>query len=82
MQIPAGTFHRVTGYLVADRLNAQPDLTDKIVSLRSEDLYAQDWRTLFSNAISQWQEFLEILVVREPVDERLKALAQMREGQI
>jgi len=35
-----------------------------------------DWKTLFSIAISQWQEFLEVLVGRAPEDPRLKSLIE------
>lgn len=67
-------FHRATGYIVADKLHRSPGLSDKIQALAREDMFAQDWPTLFSNAVSQWEEFLGTLAARDPQDERLKAL--------
>src|SRR2546423_11862215 len=37
-------------------------------------MFALDWNTLLSKALSGWQEFLETLVIRAPEDERLKVL--------
>ena len=67
-------FNRVTGFIIADKLEDRADLRHKIKVLEREDMYAQDWPTLFSNAVSQWQEFLHLLVARDPQDERLKVL--------
>ncbi len=69
-----GTFRRVTGYIVADQLQGKADLADRIVAMENDDMFALDWPTLFSNAISQWQDFLVILAGRDPQDERLKGL--------
>ena len=69
-----GRFNRVTGYVVADKLQRRSELLNKIKTLEREDMFAQDWPTLFANAISQWQEFLEMLVARDPQDERLQVL--------
>lgn len=69
-----GKFQKVTGYIIADRLQARAELADKVQSLANDDMFAQDWQTLFDNAIAQWQEFLEILAGRDPQDERLQAL--------
>ena len=69
-----GQFSRATGYIIADKLRSRSGLSDKIESLAAEDMFAQDWPTLFSNAVSQWKEFLEMLVARDPQDERLQVL--------
>ena len=73
-QNTGGKFSRVTGYLVADKLGGRSGLLDKIESLAREDMFAQDWPTLFSNAVSQWREFLETLAARDTQDERLQVL--------
>ena len=70
----AGRFKRVTGYIVADRLNDRADLADKVLNLAHEGMLAQDWPTLLSRAVSQWRDFLGILAAREPQDERIRAL--------
>lgn len=70
----ASKFNRVTGYIVADSLDSRSEFLGRIRALGREDMYAQDWSTLFSNAVSQWKEFLETLAARDPQDERLKAL--------
>lgn len=49
-------------------------MIDRLESMRGEQMYALDWETLFSNALAQWQEFLGILVGRNPEDVRLAAL--------
>ena len=69
-----GKLRRVTGYVIADKLHTRNDVADKIQSLARDDMFAQDWSTLFANAIAQWQDFLEILVGRDPQDERLQVL--------
>lgn len=69
-----GKLRRVTGYVIADKLHTRTDVADKIQSLARDDMFAQDWSTLFANAIAQWQDFLEILVGRDPQDERLQVL--------
>ena len=69
-----GPFNRVTGYIIADEIDEAEDLRRKIISLQREDMFAVDWNTLFSNAVAQWKEFLDILVDRAPDDPRLQAL--------
>ena len=59
-----GRFNRLTGYIVADKLHRRRGLPDKIETLARDEMFAQDWPTLFSNAVSQWQEFLETLAAR------------------
>ena len=69
-----GRLRRTSGYIVADRLQTHAELADKIVDLENGQMFALDWPTLFANAIAQWQEFLLILVGRNPDDERLQVL--------
>jgi hypothetical protein len=70
----AGWFNDVTGYIVADGLEKNTALVNKIKDLKPHRMYAMDWDTLFNNALSQWREFLDILVSRSPQDDRLKSL--------
>ena len=70
----AGRFKRVTGYLVADEIAKRQGISREIMSMSRDDMFALDWPTLLSKAISQWMEFLEILVDRNPNDERTKGL--------
>lgn len=69
-----GQFRIVTGYIVADGIEDDRVILDKIKSLKNEDMYALDWRTLLSRALAAWREFLEALASRAPLDERLRAL--------
>ena len=70
----AGRFNQVTGYIIADKLHTSTGLPERIQALVRDDMFALDWHTLLSKAEAQWQDFLEILAVRDPQDERLKAL--------
>lgn len=72
----ASGFRQLTGYIVADGLARDPVMIDKIKSMRDEKMLAMDWATLISNALEGWKEFLEALAIREPRDDRLKALLE------
>jgi hypothetical protein len=69
-----GQFRTVTGYIVADQLEDKQGIRAKIKDMERSGMYALDWNTLLSGALSSWQEFLETLVVRAPDDERLQVL--------
>lgn len=64
----------VIGYIVADELENNSAIMDRIKSMEKERMYTMDWNIFFGNALLRWQEFLETLVIRVPDDERLKAL--------
>lgn len=66
------TFHKVTGYIVADKLHTRSRLPGRLQALARDDMYALDWPTLLAEAAAQWQDFLDILAGRDPQDERLK----------
>jgi hypothetical protein len=74
--ITGGRFNHVTGYLVADELQADPTLIDKLQTLARDEMYALDWKTLLEQAAAQWRDFLDVLIERTPEDARLKALAE------
>ena len=73
-----GTFNKVTGYVVADRLSTTPGLPGRIQAIARDDMFALDWPTLLAQAAAQWQDFLDILAGRDPQDERLRALLTER----
>ena len=69
-----GNFRRVTGYIVADKLDDDSVLMGKVETLERDDMFAQDWSALFAKAVSQWSEFLAALAEQDPEDERLQIL--------
>ena len=62
--ITGASFQRITGYIVADNLNKEPEFTDKIEALGDDDMYALDWEALLDKAESGWRDFLSILAER------------------
>ena len=70
----AGSFARVTGYIVADGISRDATNTEKIQNMRHDDMWAVDWHELLRQALSGWEEFLDALVSRAPDDDRLQAL--------
>ena len=75
-----GRFASVTGYIVADRIEADAAVLSKVKSLQTERMYALDWQSLFGRALAAWEEFLTSLSHREPRDERLKVLVNFLGG--
>lgn len=72
----AGRFKSVTGYIVADGLESDSVTLDRLKTMKDDGMFALDWPTLFANAVSAWQEFLEILASRAPDDDRLRTLVE------
>ena len=72
----ASGFTYVTGHIIADSLDKEAAIIDKIESLQREDMFASDWNGLLENAKSSWKDFLKILVGRGHGDERLKTLLE------
>jgi hypothetical protein len=70
----AGRFKRVTGYIVADKIEEDPVVRNLIKSMAAEQMFAADWQGLLSEAKSSWTEYLEILVKRGKGDKRLQSL--------
>ena len=66
---------RVTGLVVADRLEKSGEVKKKIEQLMREDITAYSWPSLLKETKRRWQDFLEILVQRAPDDPRLRDLA-------
>lgn len=69
-------FMIVSGLLVADKIDKQADLLDKIQALRTEDMDATDWPGLLRRARSQWRDYFDILYQRAPDDARMRQLAE------
>jgi len=72
----AGKFLRVSGYIVADKLQKSGENAEKIESLEKDSMFAMDWRTLFTRALDQWKDFLDILIDRAEDDPRMQALRE------
>src|SRR5439155_1312441 len=66
---------QVEGLIVADRLSRDADVIDKIQSLKSEGMLANDWSGLLAQAAINWRDYFEVLVGRGEEDERLRSLA-------
>ena len=71
-----GRFQEATGYVVADALEKDATVRNKIEALRKEGMYALDWPTLLNQAMARWGEFLETLATRAPRDKRLMSLLE------
>lgn len=69
-----GRFRDADGYLIADRLNKKAGVLPKLKDLKKSRMWAMEWETLLARAVAQWEEFLEVLRLRAPDDERLQAL--------
>ena len=74
-QIQANTalgFENLTGYLVADKLDKQPGMSESLRNMKTIDRYAMDWTTLIAQAEHQWKEFLGHVKLRAPEDARVQ----------
>lgn len=69
-----GRFTSADGYLIADRLDRGSGILSKLKDLAKNRMWAMEWETLLDRAAAQWEEFLEVLRLRAPDDERLQAL--------
>ncbi len=70
--VTGARFRQITGYIVADRLNKEPEFTDKIDAMVRDDMYALDWEALLDQAESGWRDFLYILAERGEGDFRME----------
>lgn len=75
----AGPFHKVLGYLIADKLAKNTGVTNRVQALEKEDMFCMDWRTLLEHARRQWHHYFEVLIQRSPQDERIEAMRQRQE---
>ena len=75
-------FQQVTGYIVADRLDSEPEFTNKIEAMEREDMYALDWPALLDKARAGWRDFLKILEERGEGDFRMEEHFEAVRGEI
>lgn len=68
--------HRVTGLLVAEKLNRKPGTQSQIEALDREQMSCLEWEQLLERAKGQWREFLQALGSRTPRDDRLAQLQE------
>ncbi|MBN9499300.1 MAG: ATP-binding protein [Alphaproteobacteria bacterium] len=68
-----GPFRRVTGKIVADRLEmSKPGNRKAIERLATSDLYALDWEVLLTVAEAQYREYFAVMAARAPDDPRVR----------
>ena len=68
-------FSNFSGLIVADQLDDKPHLVDKLEGLKRENLVdALSWKTLLNDAKAEYEDYLDILIVRGESDERVTAL--------
>jgi len=65
---------RVTGLIVADRLDNDPGVRSMVEELTKSDIHAYSWQLLLDQSERTWREFLFILGSRAPADQRLQKL--------
>ena len=71
----AGPFRRLTGTIVADRLEkARPGNQQALRRLEESGMYAMDWSMLLSQAERQFQDYFAVMVERTPDDVRIRQL--------
>ena len=73
-------FEKVSGLLVADKLDRKPDIRITLARLSAHSMDAIEWDGLLRRARAQWKEFLDVLVERAPDDDRLTDLCSTEDG--
>lgn len=77
VQVNTGSvLKKVSGYIVADKLNKSREVLNRLDSLEKERKYAIDWDTLLGESLNQWIEFLHMIIETAPDDTRLQALLE------
>lgn len=75
-------FKKVSGLLIADKLDNPVGMDKVLKRLAHDDMKALEWINLLESASSQWQDFFEILVSRAPTDQRILDLQDTLHGTI
>jgi hypothetical protein len=75
-----GPHDRVTGYIVADRIEDDAAVAKTIQDMSSNEMYAMDWKTLLDQASRHWAEFFDAVVERSPNDPRVQRLRDQGAG--
>lgn len=65
---------RVTGLIVADRLETDPSVRSEVQELVKSDIHAFSWKSLLEQSERIWREFLSIIGERSPSDRRMREL--------
>lgn len=74
-------FSKIDGLLVADNLSKPEGISGLIDRLSQSDMQCLEWKGLLAKAEKQWDEFLDVLIIRAPDDQRVQALANSREAE-
>jgi hypothetical protein len=72
----AGPHNQVTGYIVADKIEADAAVVKKVQDMADHGMFAMDWKTLLDKASHHWAEFFEAVVERSPDDPRVQSLRE------
>ena len=64
----------IHGYIIADKIDKDPGMQEKIQSLKKDDIIVNDWSGLLNNAKAEWKDYLHILIKRGQGDSRLENL--------
>ncbi len=67
-----GPFRDVTGYIVSDKLDGNPEFAAKIKALHRQEMHAMTWIDLLERAEAAWIDFLDVLGARGGGDFRVK----------
>jgi hypothetical protein len=71
-----GPHKRVTGYIVADKIEDDPAVGKMIQDMAKSGMFAMAWKTLLDIASRHWAEFFEAVVERSPDDPRVQNLRE------
>lgn len=68
----------VIGYVIADGLARKRHVVKQLEMMEQARRYAMDWNTFLDRAHRQWSYFYDVLRMRAPEDDRIKALDRDR----
>lgn len=69
-----GPYHKVMGYLVADKITKKGAVLNRVNEAQQKDLLFMDWQDLLERARRQWRNYFDVLVSRAPDDERFQQI--------
>ena len=68
------TFRRITGIIVADKLETSAGMRKALERLHKDDMHATEWQLLLADAEREFQDYFQIMVDRTPDDPRIRNL--------
>jgi hypothetical protein len=71
-----GPFRRITGIIVADKLEMSAGIQKALERLRADDMYATEWEMLLADAEREYQDYFQIMIERTPDDPRVRNLEE------